>query len=172
MTHWLGFDQKSIQGHRIFYHNTRTIWIERSIRFPEHKHNGEIYKVLNEGEKQVRTKETPENIQYTPNTKNDLDNILETESPLTIPPQTPPQSPTIPDVPLTSSKPKPPKPIAPKDITSSIDIWNIIEGSWTRQLANLATAEITNNTNIEFALTRIENMPDAPTVEEAMKRPG
>jgi len=26
--HWLGFDQESIQGHRVFYHNTWTIQIK------------------------------------------------------------------------------------------------------------------------------------------------
>jgi len=85
-----------------------------------------------------------------------------------MPPQIPPQSPTLLNIPLASSKPKPPKLIAPKDISSSISIQNIIEGSQTHQLANFAT-EVTNNENIEFSLTRIENMPDVLTIEEAMK---
>jgi len=51
-----------------------------------------------------------------------------------------------------------------------INIWNIIEESQTCQLANFAT-EITKNENIEFALTRMENMSNVPTVEEAMKWP-
>ena len=80
----------------------------------------------------------------------------------------PPQSPTLLNIPLAPSKPKPPKLIALKDIPSSISIQNIIEGSQTHQLANFAT-EVTNNENIEFALTGIENMPDALTIEEAMK---
>jgi len=84
-------------------------------------------------------------------------------------PQTPPQSPTLLNIPLAPSKPKPPKPIVPKDISSLISIQNIIEGSRTRRLANFAT-EVTNNENIEFVLTGMENMPDAPTIEEAMKR--
>ena len=167
---WLGLDQESIQGHRIYYEDTKTIRVERSIKFPEHKQSGEIYKVLNEGEKQVRNKVIPENIQHTPDTKSDPGNILETESPLTTPPQTPPQSPTLLNIPLAPSKPKPPKPIAPKDISSSISIQNIIEGPRTRRLANFAT-EVTNNENIELALTGMENRPDAPTIEEAMKRP-
>jgi len=50
-----------------------------------------------------------------------------------------------------------------------INIWNIIEGSQTCQLANFST-EVTKNKNIEFALTGIENMPDTPTVKEAMKQ--
>jgi len=114
-------------------------------------------------------KKIPENIQYAPNIKSDPDNILETESPLKIPPQIPPQSPTLPNIPLIPSKPKLPKPIAPKDIFSLINIWNIIEGSQTCQLANFST-EVTKNKNIEFALTGIENMPDTPTVKEAMKQ--
>ena len=73
---------------------------------------------MNEGKKQVKSKEIPENIQYTPKTKNNPDNILETEYPLTTPPQTPPQSPTLPKISLTLSKPKLPKPIVPKDISS------------------------------------------------------
>jgi len=60
--HWLGFDQESIQGHWVFYYDIWTIWVKQSIRFPEHKHNGEIYKVLNKGEKQVRTEEISKNI--------------------------------------------------------------------------------------------------------------
>ena len=116
---------------------------------------------------QVRSEEILENIQHAPDTKSDLDNILETESLLTILPQTSPQSLTLPNIPLVPSKPKP---ISPKDISSLINIQNIIKGSWTHQLANFAT-EVTKNKNIEFALTRMENMPDTPTVEEAMKWP-
>jgi len=81
-----------------------------------------------------------------------------------------PQSPTLLNIPPAPSKPKPPKSIAPKDISSSISIRNIIEGSRTRQLANFAT-EVTNNENIEFTLTGMENMLDAPTIEETMKWP-
>jgi len=51
-----------------------------------------------------------------------------------------------------------------------INIWNIIEESRTCQLANFAT-EITKNENIEFVLTRMENMSNVPTVEKAIKRP-
>jgi len=75
---------------------------------------------------QVRSEEILENIQHAPDTKSDLDNILETESLLTILPQTSPQSLTLPNIPLVPSKPKP---ISPKDISSLINIQNIIKGS-------------------------------------------
>jgi len=77
---------------------------------------------------QVKSEKILENIQHAPDTKSDLDNILKTESPLTILPQTSPQSLILPNISLVPSKPKH---IALKDISSLINIQNIIKGSRT-----------------------------------------
>jgi hypothetical protein len=168
---WLGFDQDTIDGHRIYFPDNRAIRVERSIKFPELKRSGGIFKVLNEGEKaEIRDEEKSQNIQHAPSTV----------TPPSAPPRAPnqPYSPltTPPSTPLSNSGSKTPKAIAPRDISSSIDVKNIIEGTRTRRSAQIAHAENAdspqnNSGGIEYALAGVGNLSDAPTVEEAMMRP-
>ena len=63
----MGYHLDSIDGHRIYYPDSRAIRVERSVKFPEVKRSGEIYRVLNEGEKaEIRVKENLESIQHAP----------------------------------------------------------------------------------------------------------
>jgi hypothetical protein len=160
---WLGFDQANIDGHRIYYPDTWSIRVERSVKFMEVKRSGSIYKVLNEGDNaDIRLEEKQENIQHTPvKTQQPSSTPPAHESPLSTPPATPTPNPK-------------PKTIAPRDISSSIDPKNIIEGTRTRRSAHLADTEDddshANNLGLEYAFVGMGDLSDSPTVEEALTR--
>ncbi|SJL02247.1 uncharacterized protein ARMOST_05573 [Armillaria ostoyae] len=158
---WLGFDQDS-NGHRIYYPNNHSIRVERSVKFPEMRRSeGGIHKVLNEGENAaVSDEKKTENIQHAPALPKPTPLSLP-GSPLTTPPDTPPSSPM--------SKPIPP--IAPQDISSKIDVQNIIEGTRTHRAAHLVQAEpVADSVVTEYAYLAMGDMSDEPSVEEAMQR--
>ncbi len=158
---WLGFDQES-NGHRIYYPNNRSIHVERSVKFPETRRSeGGIHRVLNEGENAVVSDEKKtENIQHAPALPKPASLSLP-GSPLTTPPDTPPSSPAL----------KTTKPIAPQDISSKIDVQNIIEGTRTRRAAHLVQTEpVADSDIIEYAYSAVGDLSDEPSVEEAMTR--
>jgi transposase InsO family protein len=158
---WLGVAQDTIDGHRIYYPDNRTIRVERSIKFPETKRSGALHRVLNEGENpEIKPQEKPETIQHVPPTNS-----------APIAPQIPPESQlsTLPTSPSTSTKPKE---IAPRDISSKIDSRNIIEGTRTRRSAHVAHEDSPSAQpmEMEFAYAGIGDTSDSPTVEDAMER--
>ena len=117
--------------------------------------------MLNEGENAVVSDEKKtENIQHAPALSKPISLSLP-GSPLTTPPDTPPSSPI----------PKPIPPIASRDISSKIDVKNIIEGTRTRRAAHLVQTEPVADSDImEYAYSAVGDLSDEPSVEEAMKR--
>jgi hypothetical protein len=162
---WIGYDLDSINGHRIYYPDNRSIRVEQSVKFPEVKRSGEIYRVLNEGEKvEIWVKENLESIQHAPvialQPIPTASHLPTPSSPLTTPPSTPPRN--------SESTP-----IAPRDISSAIDPRNIVEGTRTRRAAHVADAEDDDlhlNVGMESAYLGMGGLSDSPTVEEAMRR--
>ena len=164
---WLGLDEESIDGHRIYDPEKRTIRVERSVRFPETKRSGGIHRVLNEGENaEISAENSQKNIQYTPSHGPPGPTTVPLpDSPLTTPPTTP-----------SPSRIKTPVTVAPRDISSKIDASNILEGGRTRRSQAVHTAPIEEAetrsllADAEFAFAGVDDMSDSPTVEEAMKR--
>jgi hypothetical protein len=154
---WLGLDGETIDGSRIYYPDKRNIRVERSVRFSEGSRGGELYKVLNEGKNaEIRTQETSESIQHVPEEAPDPNLIQLPESPLTTPPQTP----------SGSTAPKSQKAVAPRDITSKIDVQNILEGGRTRRSAHSAQLLqrekiMASPVNRDFAFAGLGDMSDS-----------
>jgi hypothetical protein len=120
---WIGYDLDSINGHRIYYPDNWSIRVEQSVKFPEVKRSGEIYRVLNEGEKvEIWVKENLESIQHAPvialQPIPTASHLPTPSSPLTTPPSTPPRN-------SESTS------IALRDISSAIDPRNIVGHSDT-----------------------------------------
>jgi hypothetical protein len=163
---WLGFDQETIDGHRIYFPDTHAIRVECSVKFPPMQRSGEIFRVLNEGETEIEAEKNGQKIQHTPSTMPQIPKPspcahITTDSPLTTPPTTP------------LSGPQSPKATAPRDISSAIDVKNIIKGTQTHHSAHVAHTENSDNSQLhmEFAYVGMGTLSDSPTVEEAMTQP-
>jgi hypothetical protein len=85
-------DQETIDGHRIYFPDNRTIQVEWSVKFPEAKRSGGIFKVLNEGENaEIKDEENRKIIQHIPSTtpQTPITPSHTLDSPLTMPPTIP-----------------------------------------------------------------------------------